>query len=110
MDEARKKKRLKSDQSHHEQDVNGDSNDTSRPAKRSKLDQDGGDGQVKEQEGDEEEEEGFRQPVLITGATMKDYQLEGVEWMMGLHMNGISGILGESIYLFFMNTHTNTYF
>lgn len=37
----------------------------------------------------------FRQPALVTGAKMKDYQLEGVEWMMGLHQNGISGILGE---------------
>jgi ATP-dependent DNA helicase len=36
----------------------------------------------------------FRQPALVTGAKMKDYQLEGVEWMMGLHQNGISGILG----------------
>jgi ATP-dependent DNA helicase len=38
----------------------------------------------------------FSQPVLITGTTLKPYQLEGVEWMIGLHQNGISGILGMS--------------
>ena len=68
-----------------------------REAKRAKA-ADGGEG-----EGDEEKEgEGqgrktaFQQPALITGATLKDYQLEGVAWMAGLHGNGISGILGES--------------
>lgn len=38
----------------------------------------------------------FEQPALITGATLKDYQLEGVAWMAGLYQNGISGILGTS--------------
>lgn len=36
----------------------------------------------------------FQQPSLITGAKMKDYQLEGLQWMVALHQNGISGILG----------------
>ena len=36
----------------------------------------------------------FAQPALLTGATLKDYQLEGVAWMAGLYHNGISGILG----------------
>ena len=39
----------------------------------------------------------FLQPALVTGATLKDYQLEGVAWMVSLWENGISGILGESI-------------
>jgi ATP-dependent DNA helicase len=38
----------------------------------------------------------FVQPALLTGATLKDYQLEGVAWMVSLWENGISGILGES--------------
>ncbi|KAJ3867273.1 SNF2 family DNA-dependent ATPase [Lentinula novae-zelandiae] len=37
----------------------------------------------------------IRQPSLITGATLKPYQLEGLQWMASLHTNGISGILGE---------------
>jgi hypothetical protein len=39
----------------------------------------------------------FRQPQLITGTKLKDYQLEGVAWMAGLHENGISGILADDM-------------
>ena len=42
----------------------------------------------------EKSSEKLKQPALITGATLKDYQLEGVEWMISLDQNGISGILG----------------
>lgn len=38
----------------------------------------------------------FPQPALVTGAKLKDYQLEGVEWMVSLDKNGVSGILGTS--------------
>lgn len=47
-----------------------------------------------------EEDTTFLQPALITGAKLKDYQLEGVAWMAGLHQNGISGILGTLLYPF----------
>ncbi|KAJ3896923.1 SNF2 family DNA-dependent ATPase [Lentinula edodes] len=43
----------------------------------------------------------IRQPSLITGATLKPYQLEGLQWMASLHTNGISGILGERYPLYF---------
>jgi len=36
----------------------------------------------------------FQQPNLITGAKLKSYQLEGLQWMVSLDQNGISGILG----------------
>lgn len=39
------------------------------------------------------------QPSLITGATLKPYQLEGLHWMASLHANGISGILGMSHFI-----------
>jgi ATP-dependent DNA helicase len=39
----------------------------------------------------------FVQPGLITGAKLRDYQLEGVAWMVSLWENGISGILGEPL-------------
>jgi ATP-dependent DNA helicase len=39
----------------------------------------------------------FKQPRLITGTKLKDYQLEGVAWMAGLHENGISGILADDM-------------
>ena len=43
-----------------------------------------------------ESESGFQQSDLITGGTLKSYQLEGVAWMATLWENGISGILGMS--------------
>lgn len=39
----------------------------------------------------------FKQPQLVTGTKLKDYQLEGVAWMAGLHENGISGILADDM-------------
>lgn len=44
----------------------------------------------------EEEPPVFLQPSLITGAKLKSYQLEGLQWMVSLDQNGISGILGMS--------------
>ncbi|KAF7986864.1 hypothetical protein HWV62_12596 [Athelia sp. TMB] len=39
----------------------------------------------------------FKQSSLVTGATLKDYQLEGVEWMVSLDSNGASGILADEM-------------
>ncbi|KZV67013.1 hypothetical protein PENSPDRAFT_636331 [Peniophora sp. CONT] len=39
----------------------------------------------------------FVQPELLTGATLKDYQLEGVQWMIGLYESGVSGILADEM-------------
>ncbi|KAF8182440.1 hypothetical protein K438DRAFT_2166285 [Mycena galopus ATCC 62051] len=39
----------------------------------------------------------FPQPALVTGGRLKDYQLEGLQWMVGLHEQGISGILADEM-------------
>ncbi|PPR04302.1 hypothetical protein CVT24_013375 [Panaeolus cyanescens] len=39
----------------------------------------------------------FGQPKLITGAKLKPYQLEGLQWMVSLDKNGISGILADEM-------------
>ncbi|KAJ7331395.1 SNF2 family DNA-dependent ATPase [Mycena albidolilacea] len=39
----------------------------------------------------------FPQPALVTGGKLKDYQLEGLQWMVGLHQQGISGILADEM-------------
>lgn len=70
------RKRLRVD----DDDVSDDAND----AKRAKVDE----------ETEAEATPKFKQPSLITGATLKDYQLDGVEWMVSLDQNGASGILG----------------
>ena len=61
-----------------------DDSDDETDAKRAKLDD----------EVDTEAPPKFKQPSLITGATLKNYQLDGVEWMVCLDQNGASGILG----------------
>ena len=37
------------------------------------------------------------QPALITGGTMRQYQLEGLEWLKLLYMNGLCGILADEM-------------
>ena len=37
------------------------------------------------------------QPSLITGGQMKQYQLEGLEWLKSLWMNGLCGILADEM-------------
>jgi ATP-dependent DNA helicase len=44
--------------------------------------------------GKEDELPLYDQPVLVTGGKLKNYQLEGLQWMVSLDQNGISGILG----------------
>lgn len=51
------------------------------------------DGDAKE-EAESSAEQPFEQSVMVSGTTLKDYQLEGVAWMAGLHRAGMSGILG----------------
>ena len=46
----------------------------------------------------------FVQPALLTGAKLKDYQLEGVAWMISLWENGISGILGACAVILVSNS------
>ena len=38
-----------------------------------------------------------RQPSLVTGGTMRTYQLEGLEWLISLYENGLNGILADEM-------------
>jgi len=38
-----------------------------------------------------------RQPALVTGATMKSYQVAGLEWLTSLYENGLNGILADEM-------------
>jgi ATP-dependent DNA helicase len=71
-----------------------------RPPKRRKVIS-GSEGENETQENSAEETR-FLQPAAITGGKLKDYQLDGVAWMVGLYENGISGILGVSRFAFFL--------
>lgn len=37
------------------------------------------------------------QPALVTGGTLKNYQLEGLEWLVSLYENGLNGILADEM-------------
>ncbi|KAL0084919.1 SNF2 family N-terminal domain-containing protein [Phycomyces blakesleeanus] len=38
-----------------------------------------------------------RQPALVTGGVLRDYQLAGVEWLTSLWENGLNGILADEM-------------
>ncbi len=38
-----------------------------------------------------------RQPTLVTGGYLRDYQLAGVEWLVSLYENGLNGILADEM-------------
>lgn len=37
------------------------------------------------------------QPVLVTGGTLRNYQLDGVNWLCNLYENGLNGILADEM-------------
>jgi len=37
------------------------------------------------------------QPMLISGGVMREYQIEGLQWMLNLDQNGINGILADEM-------------
>ncbi len=39
----------------------------------------------------------FKQPKFVTGGSLRDYQLRGVEWLVGLWENGLNGILADEM-------------
>ncbi|CED83093.1 Chromatin remodeling complex WSTF-ISWI, small subunit [Phaffia rhodozyma] len=37
------------------------------------------------------------QPALVTGAVMRDYQIQGLQWLISLYENGLNGILADEM-------------
>ena len=42
-------------------------------------------------------QETVRQPSMMTGGTLKDYQLKGLQWLVSLYNNNINGILADEM-------------
>ncbi len=40
------------------------------------------------------------QPSIITGGTLREYQMQGLNWMIHLYDNGINGILADEMVSF----------
>jgi SNF2 family DNA or RNA helicase len=36
-------------------------------------------------------------PIVVKGGAMRDYQVQGLNWMASLHHNGINGILADEM-------------
>ena len=43
------------------------------------------------------EEEIKTQPALMTGGSLKDYQIVGLQWMISLYNNNLNGILADEM-------------
>ena len=41
----------------------------------------------------------------VKGGTMREYQVQGLNWMIGLYTNGINGILADEMVHFFARPH-----
>ncbi|KAK6455737.1 SNF2 family N-terminal domain-containing protein [Scheffersomyces xylosifermentans] len=39
----------------------------------------------------------IQQPKLVTGGVLKDYQLDGLQWLVTLYENGLNGILADEM-------------
>ncbi|KAG8900249.1 hypothetical protein FRC01_010202, partial [Tulasnella sp. 417] len=50
-----------------------------------------------EKKAKEEEILYMKQPATVTGATLRDYQLAGVQWLALLYENGLNGILADEM-------------
>ncbi|OBA23956.1 hypothetical protein METBIDRAFT_30314 [Metschnikowia bicuspidata var. bicuspidata NRRL YB-4993] len=42
-------------------------------------------------------DQNHQQPIIISGCTMKDYQLDGLTWLVSLYENGLNGILADEM-------------
>ena len=38
-----------------------------------------------------------RQPSILVGGTLKEYQLKGLQWMVSLYNNRLNGILADEM-------------
>jgi ATP-dependent DNA helicase len=44
-----------------------------------------------------EPSDSFKQPKLLTGGSLRSYQVEGVKWLISLYENGLNGILADEM-------------
>lgn len=52
---------------------------------------------LKDEEGDEDTFAFHESPPYVKGGTMKEYQIQGLNWLISLYHNGINGILADEM-------------
>ncbi|GAX78211.1 hypothetical protein CEUSTIGMA_g5653.t1 [Chlamydomonas eustigma] len=73
---------------------------SSKSRGRGNRDEDDEDAELLRDEEDGGERAGHRlqiQPSIITGTTLREYQLQGLNWLIHLYDNGINGILADEM-------------
>lgn len=50
-----------------------------------------------QQQQQQQDSESFKQPKLLTGGSLRSYQVEGVKWLISLYENGLNGILADEM-------------
>jgi SNF2 family DNA or RNA helicase len=75
---------------------------SSKPVKRGRgqRDESDEDAELLRDEEDDGERAGHRlqfQPQIITGGTLREYQMQGLNWLIHLYDNGINGILADEM-------------
>ncbi|KAG8981788.1 hypothetical protein FRB90_006988, partial [Tulasnella sp. 427] len=104
-EEARKEK--KEEEASQKKNKNGKRKggnaETGSPSKRARV-EDGSAVATAAESKDEEEKKAkeeeilyMQQPSTVTGATLRDYQLAGVQWLALLYENGLNGILADEM-------------
>lgn len=68
-----------------------DSEDEGDQPRQAKEEDEEGEDDDDDDDDDGNEEAKSRQPSLVKGATMKSYQLAGMEWLISLYENGLNG-------------------
>ncbi|KAL7004167.1 putative ATPase [Cystobasidiomycetes sp. EMM_F5] len=74
-----------------------DSEDEGDQPRQAKEEDEEGEDDDDDDDDDGNEEAKSRQPSLVKGATMKSYQLAGMEWLISLYENGLNGILADEM-------------
>lgn len=49
-----------------------------------------------------------KQPSLLVGGTLKDYQVKGLQWMVSLYNNKLNGILADEMVFTFQTRHCSS--
>ncbi|WVF66274.1 hypothetical protein IAT40_001014 [Kwoniella sp. CBS 6097] len=75
-----------------EEGVDGEDENNEQPVKQEDVKESEQDG-----EANNDVQYSFKQPELVTGAKLRDYQLAGVQWMISLYENGLNGILADEM-------------
>ena len=93
---AKKRVEVKEDSDEEDVDALNQEDDQGQEPLQAKEEDELGEQEVAGEDAEVDESKG-EQPRLVTGATMKSYQISGMEWLISLYENGLNGILADEM-------------